>query len=77
MSSHSVVRYESGERVPPDETVGRIADVLGFPKGFFFEPDIDEPQEGSASFRSLSSMLSGEGMPLSPPGQLRSSFPTG
>ncbi|WP_374452783.1 helix-turn-helix domain-containing protein [Phenylobacterium sp.] len=52
----TLIRYESAEAVPPDDSVEALADALGFPASFFEGSDIDEPTVEAASFRSLSSM---------------------
>lgn len=52
----TIIRYESGEVDPPAESIKALADLLEFPVGFFYGPDIDEPLPEAASFRSLSSM---------------------
>ena len=60
VTAHTVLRYESGEIVPPDETLGRLANVLLFPVEFFSAPDIDPLPEDAASFRSMSTMSAKE-----------------
>ena len=52
----TIIRYESGEIVPPDDSLEAIAACLSFPVPFFFGMDLDEPQSEAASFRSLSTM---------------------
>lgn len=56
VTAHSILRYESGENVPKDDVVSRLVQALDFPREFFFEPDVDGPSEGAASFRSMSSI---------------------
>ena len=56
VSAHSILRYERGETVPPDDTLDRLASVFNFPRDFFFEPDIEGPERMAVSFRSMSSM---------------------
>lgn len=56
VTPHTVLRYESGEIVPPGSALERMACVLGFPVEFFSGPDVYEPQWNAASFRSLSSI---------------------
>jgi Zn-dependent peptidase ImmA (M78 family)/DNA-binding XRE family transcriptional regulator len=60
VTAHSVLRYESGERAPTEEVMARLSRVLGFPISFFFEPEVDQPQEGTASFRSMSAISAKE-----------------
>src|SRR5580704_5744050 len=50
--------YELGEYPPPQDVLGRIISVSGFPVEFFFGDTLDEPREESASFRSMSRMKS-------------------
>lgn len=54
VSAHTITRCESGETVPTGETVETFARVLGFPVGFFFCGDAEEPE--AANFRSHTSM---------------------
>ena len=56
----TVHRYESGEVDPPEESIERVARVLGFPVNFFSGGTIDEPNQGSASFRGLTDMTARE-----------------
>ncbi len=46
--------------IPSNEIVDRLAEVLSFPKGFFFGPEIDEISSAAASFRSMSAMTARE-----------------
>jgi len=57
---NTVFRYETGEIVPGPETLGVISTTLQFPLEFFAGNDIQEPQDGAASFRSMSAMSAGE-----------------
>jgi len=50
-----ILRYESGETIPPDEVIERMARVLDFPVPFFLGADIDEPRRDNASFRGMAS----------------------
>jgi Zn-dependent peptidase ImmA (M78 family)/DNA-binding XRE family transcriptional regulator len=52
----AVTAYEGGEYAPSPDTAARIAEVLGFPMGFFFGEDLYEPSVETASFRSLARM---------------------
>jgi len=56
VTAHSILRYEIGETIPPNETLEKIARALDFPIHFFFQPDVERPSETSASFRSMSAM---------------------
>lgn len=56
----SVSAYEKGEYRPEDEKVERLARTLGFPRHFFFGPDIDEPTPDVASFRALKRMTAAQ-----------------
>jgi Zn-dependent peptidase ImmA (M78 family)/DNA-binding XRE family transcriptional regulator len=56
----TIYRYETGESDPPGEALERLSGVLRFPVSFFFGPDIDEPNQHSASFRGLTSMTARE-----------------
>jgi Zn-dependent peptidase ImmA (M78 family)/DNA-binding XRE family transcriptional regulator len=60
VTPHTILRYESGDVLPPDDNIGRLARALSFPLEFFFDPDIDELSEETASFRSLSAMTAKE-----------------
>jgi Zn-dependent peptidase ImmA (M78 family)/DNA-binding XRE family transcriptional regulator len=56
VTPHTVLRYESDEIVPSDEVVLKIAQILNFPIGFFEGDEVDEIDEGAASFRSMAAM---------------------
>jgi Zn-dependent peptidase ImmA (M78 family)/DNA-binding XRE family transcriptional regulator len=60
VTPHAILRYESGENVPTLNVVQRLARALEFPVDFFFDPEIDTPQEDAASFRSMSAMSAKE-----------------
>ena len=60
VTPHTVLRYESGDITPPDEVVAKFAKILAFPIGFFYSDEIDEPEAGAASFRSLKAMSAKE-----------------
>jgi Zn-dependent peptidase ImmA (M78 family)/DNA-binding XRE family transcriptional regulator len=53
---HTIVRWERCQTEPSDENIDALARVLGFPKEFFFGPDIDEPIHSLTSFRSQKAM---------------------
>ena len=52
VTPHTVSRCEKGVTVPTDDNIDAFAKALGYPKGFFFGPDLDEPEENFVSFRS-------------------------
>ncbi len=56
VTPHTVLRYENGEIVPPDDVVAKISAILNFPVEFFHAEDIDEVVADAASFRSMSAM---------------------
>lgn len=56
----TIHRYEAGDVEPPRESLEKLAKVLKFPVQFFFGPDLDEPNENSASFRGLTAMTARE-----------------
>jgi Zn-dependent peptidase ImmA (M78 family)/DNA-binding XRE family transcriptional regulator len=56
VDQRTIIRYEAGDPLPPNDAVPKIANILGYPETFFFEPDIDEPDEDSASFRGFKTM---------------------
>jgi Zn-dependent peptidase ImmA (M78 family)/transcriptional regulator with XRE-family HTH domain len=56
VTAHTVSRCENGLTVPTEETIRQFARVLGFPKPFFYGPDLDEPDPGLVSFRSQKAM---------------------
>jgi len=60
VTPHTILRYESGDMLPSDENVEKLSAALTFPIGFFFEADVDELSEETASFRSLSAMTAKE-----------------
>jgi Zn-dependent peptidase ImmA (M78 family)/transcriptional regulator with XRE-family HTH domain len=60
ITQRSVSEFESGRGCPSAGTLERLAAALDFPPAFFGEPPLEDlPQEG-ASFRSMSSMTSGQ-----------------
>jgi Zn-dependent peptidase ImmA (M78 family)/DNA-binding XRE family transcriptional regulator len=60
VTAHAILRYESGENVPTDEVVDRLTRALDFPRDFFFQAEVDSPQEEAASFRSMSAISAKE-----------------
>jgi len=60
VTPHTILRYESGDVLPPDDSIAKLSRALSFPIDFFFGPDIDELSDKTASFRSLSAMTAKE-----------------
>ena len=56
LSARSITAYEAEAKEPSPLHLARIADVLGFPREFFSQPDVDELPVDGASFRALSRM---------------------
>jgi Zn-dependent peptidase ImmA (M78 family)/DNA-binding XRE family transcriptional regulator len=56
----TIYRYEVGEVDPPSAALSILSRVLNFPIDFFFGPDLDEPNQDSASFRGLTAMTARE-----------------
>lgn len=54
ISPRNLASYDKGAQRPEPDTVARMAEAVGFPEGFFFGPDLDEPVPEAASFRALS-----------------------
>ncbi|MCX7359017.1 MAG: ImmA/IrrE family metallo-endopeptidase [Alphaproteobacteria bacterium] len=55
VAHHTVVRCEKGDtNAPTLENVQGFSEATGFPPGFFYLPDVEEPE--SASFRSYTTM---------------------
>jgi Zn-dependent peptidase ImmA (M78 family)/DNA-binding XRE family transcriptional regulator len=52
----AITAFESGEYPPSEETITKASSVLGFPREFFFEEELEEPQAEWVSFRSMSKM---------------------
>jgi len=55
VTPNTIHRYETGQIVPPEENVERLASALDFPLSFFSGADVDEPRRDNASFRGLAS----------------------
>ena len=60
VTPHTILRYESGEMVPSDEIIRKIARTLEFDYEFFFMDEVDEVSEQAASFRSMAAMTARE-----------------
>ena len=48
--------FERDVYQPSDDTINKIAEAVGFPIGFFFGDDLDEPTTDGVSFRAMSRM---------------------
>lgn len=55
VTPNTIHRYETGETVPSEEYLEKIATALGFPDSFFSGADLDRPRRENASFRGLAS----------------------
>lgn len=60
VTPHTMLRYESGDIVPPDDTVTRLSKILDFPEAFLCADKIEQPSVDAVSFRGLTSMLAKE-----------------
>lgn len=60
LAQHTIVRCEQGETVPTEENVAKFAEVLGFPVGFFYRPDLEIADPEMVSFRSQRAMTAAE-----------------
>src|SRR5512147_2238323 len=56
VAAHTNSRWEKGLNTPTEENIQQFARVLGFPVGFFYGPDLDEPSATLVSFRSQKAM---------------------
>ena len=56
VTSRTVTEYERGAATPGDQTLVRLAEVLGFPVDFFFQDSLSVPDLDGVSFRALSKM---------------------
>lgn len=56
VTDRSITAYESGQTVPENQTVEKIASALRFPVEFFFADDVEELPVEVASFRALTKM---------------------
>jgi Zn-dependent peptidase ImmA (M78 family) len=57
---HTVIRWERSQTEPTDENIDSIVKQLGYPKAFFFGPDVDSPSRECTSFRSQTMMSAAE-----------------
>jgi Zn-dependent peptidase ImmA (M78 family)/DNA-binding XRE family transcriptional regulator len=60
LSAMTITRLEKGENQPDPSTLGRIAQVLGYPIEFFYEGDPEVVDTEAVSFRSLTKMSAKE-----------------
>lgn len=56
IGTRTLYDIETGLAEPTPETLQALAEALRFPVDFFFRSDIELPESGAASFRSLRSM---------------------
>jgi Zn-dependent peptidase ImmA (M78 family)/transcriptional regulator with XRE-family HTH domain len=56
VSTRSLTGFESGEILPSEATIARLAAALDFPTAFFEGEDLEEPSAEAVSFRALSKM---------------------
>lgn len=59
VTSRAITAFEAGDYEPGAETAAAISRTLDFPPAFFEADDMDVPEVGSASFRSMSRMTAG------------------
>lgn len=60
VTSRSITAYEAGDIQPSPQAIGRLAEALRFPTGFFEAPDLDEIAPAAASFRSMKKMTASQ-----------------
>src|SRR5580658_6408871 len=60
VTPHTILRYESGEMMPSQEVIKKIARTLDFDVEFFDMDEVDEIREDAASFRSMAAMTASE-----------------
>jgi Zn-dependent peptidase ImmA (M78 family)/transcriptional regulator with XRE-family HTH domain len=56
ITTRSLSSYENGKSKPTEETLGRLAAMLGFPVSFFMASDLDELPAEAVSFRAVSKL---------------------
>ena len=54
VSDRSIREFEGDNPAIAEETIDKLAEVLGFPRAFFSAPELEEITEEVASFRALS-----------------------
>lgn len=60
VTDRSITAYESGQTVPENQTIEKIASALRFPVEFFFADDIEVLPVEVASFRALTKMTAAQ-----------------
>lgn len=60
VTDRSITAYESGQTLPENQTVEKIALALRFPIEFFFADDVEELPVEVASFRALTKMTAAQ-----------------
>jgi Zn-dependent peptidase ImmA (M78 family)/DNA-binding XRE family transcriptional regulator len=60
VTDRSITAYESGQTVPENLTIEKIASVLRFPVDFFFADDVEDLPAEVASFRALTKMTAAQ-----------------
>lgn len=60
LAVHTIIRCEQGETEPTEENVAKFAEVLGFPIGFFYRPNMEIAEPELVSFRSQRAMTAAE-----------------
>lgn len=60
VTARIVTEWEAGRRTPTENNLGRVAAALQFPVSFFSQGDLEVPDPGAVSFRSLASMTAAQ-----------------
>ena len=60
VETRSITAYEAGEYAPDDSRLDRMVQLLGFPRDFFFEDDLDEVPYEAVAFRSVKRMTAAQ-----------------
>jgi Zn-dependent peptidase ImmA (M78 family)/transcriptional regulator with XRE-family HTH domain len=56
VTDRTLLRWDKALSIPTEENIAACVNKLGFPREFFFGPDVVEPNLETTSFRSQSSM---------------------
>lgn len=56
----AITKYEGGQQIPQEATIGKLKAALSFPRSFFFGDDLTEPPLQGTNFRALSTMSARE-----------------
>lgn len=59
LTARRIAELENEGEIPPETTVARLAEVLGFPAQFFYRPSVNAPTPDTVSFRSFSKLPAG------------------